>query len=197
MQPTRIVDTRPTSPVGITNGSQPEFGIVDVGSGPSTLLVSPNPANVAPGGTLQLTTQLQNASGASVTPTGSVTWTSARPSIATVRDIGPSWTWQKTGGAQGYRMRVLRLNNAATDATVPNKPNMVVLAAIHAREYTTAELTTRFAEWLVKGYGTDPEATWMLDNFRFHFLLQANPDGRKKAESGISWRKNTDTDNGT
>ena len=35
-----------------------------------------------------------------------------------------------------------------------------------------------------------------VDNFRFHFLLQANPDGRKKAESGISWRKNTDTDNG-
>ncbi|KGQ19783.1 Peptidase M14, carboxypeptidase A [Lysobacter dokdonensis DS-58] len=118
------------------------------------------------------------------------------PSLASVVDIGPTWSWAKTGGAQGYRMRVLRLNNAATDATVPNKPNMVVLAAIHAREYTTAELTTRFAEWLVNGYGTDPEATWMLDNFRFHFLLQANPDGRKKAESGISWRKNTDTDNG-
>lgn len=118
------------------------------------------------------------------------------PSLASVVDIGPTWTWAKTGGAQGYRMRVLRLNNAATDATIPNKPNMVVLAAIHAREYTTAELTTRFAEWLVKGYGTDPEATWMLDNFRFHFLLQANPDGRKRAESGISWRKNTDTDNG-
>ena len=80
--------------------------------------------------------------------------------------------------------------------TIPNKPNMVVLAAIHAREYTTAELVTRFAEWLVNGYGTDPEATWLLDNFRFHFLLQANPDGRKKAESGMSWRKNTDTDNG-
>jgi len=31
VQPTRIVDTRPTSPVGITNGPQPEFGIIDVG----------------------------------------------------------------------------------------------------------------------------------------------------------------------
>ncbi len=119
------------------------------------------------------------------------------PSLASVIDIGPTWTYAKTGGAQGYRMRVLRLNNAATDASVPDKPNMVVIAAIHAREYTTAELATRFAEWLANGYGKDAEATWLLDNFRFHFILQANPDGRKKAESGLSWRKNTDTDHGT
>lgn len=118
------------------------------------------------------------------------------PNLARTIDIGPSWTWQKTGGAQGYRLRVLRVNNTATDAKYPNKQRMVVLAAIHAREYTTAELVTRFAEWLVRGYGRDSEATWLVDNFQFHFLLQANPDGRKKAESGISWRKNTDTDNG-
>jgi zinc carboxypeptidase/VCBS repeat protein/FG-GAP repeat protein len=121
----------------------------------------------------------------------------AHPTLASVVDIGPTWTYAKTGGAQGYRMRVLRLNNTATDDSVPGKPNMVVIAAIHAREYTTAELVTRFAEWLANGYGNDAEATWLLDNFRFHFILQANPDGRKKAESGLSWRKNTDTDNGT
>lgn len=117
------------------------------------------------------------------------------PTRASVVDIGPSWTWADSNGAAGYRMRVLRLNNTATDATVPNKPNMVVIAAIHAREYTTAELVTRFAEWLANGYGNDAEATWLLDNFRFHFLLQSNPDGRKRAEAGQSWRKNTnDTD---
>jgi hypothetical protein len=122
---------------------------------------------------------------------------SRRPTLASVIDIGPSWVYNNTGGAAGYRMRVLRLNNSATDAWQPNKPNMVLLGAIHAREYTTAELLTRFAEWLVNGYGVDSEATWLLDTFRFHFILQANPDGRKKAESGLSWRKNTDTDNGT
>jgi carboxypeptidase T len=121
----------------------------------------------------------------------------SRPTLASVVDIGPSWTWAKTGGAQGYRMRALRLGNTATDASIPDKPDMVVVAALHAREYTTAELVTRFAEWLVDGYGSNAEATWLLDNFRFHFILQANPDGRKKAESGLSWRKNTDNDDGT
>jgi hypothetical protein len=118
------------------------------------------------------------------------------PDKASVIDIGPSWIAAHTGGAQGYRMKVLRINNSATDASIPSKPNMVIVAALHAREYTTAELVTRFSEWLLGGYNVDPDATWLVDNFRFHFILQSNPDGRKKAESGISWRKNVDTANG-
>ncbi|MFC5569476.1 M14 family zinc carboxypeptidase [Lysobacter yangpyeongensis] len=120
----------------------------------------------------------------------------AHPNLARVVDIGPSWLRSRNASA-GYRMRVLRLNNVATDASIHNKPNMVVLGSIHAREYTPAELLTRFGEWLVNGYGTDSEATWLLDNFRFHIVLQANPDGRKKAEAGLSWRKNVDDLNGT
>lgn len=121
---------------------------------------------------------------------------SSYPTLAQVADIGPSW--QKTqNAATGYTMKVLKLTNQATDASLPNKPNMVLLGAIHAREYTTAELNTRFAEWLVQNYGSNAEATWLLDNYRFHLILQANPDGRKKAETGLSWRKNTNTSNGS
>ena len=123
------------------------------------------------------------------------TLAASRPTLARVIDIGPSWLRTRDASA-GYRMRVLRLTNAATDATLTSKPNMVVFASIHAREYTPAELLTRFGEWLVLNYGSDDEATWLLDNFRFHLVLQANPDGRKKAESGLSWRKNVDTSNG-
>ena len=119
----------------------------------------------------------------------------ARPTLARVIDIGPTWLESRQAGA-GHRMRVLRLTNAATDARYPNKPDMVIFASIHAREYTPAELLTRFAESLVNGYGTDAEATWLLDNFRFHLVLQANPDGREMAESGLSWRKNVDNANG-
>jgi carboxypeptidase T len=119
-----------------------------------------------------------------------------KPNLADVLDIGPSW--EKTrNSANGYTMKVLRLGNKGTDAALPDKANMVVLSAIHAREYTTAETMTRFAEWLVNGYGTDAEATWLMDNFKFHLVLQANPDGRKKAEAGSLWRKNTNNTNGS
>lgn len=119
-----------------------------------------------------------------------------RPNLARVIDIGPSWLRQGNPDA-GYRMHVLRITNSATNASIPDKPNMVVFASIHAREYTPAELLTRFGEWLVEGYGQDSDATWLLDNFRFHLVLHANPDGRKKAEAGLSWRKNVNTSNGT
>ncbi|HVI26474.1 MAG TPA: M14 family zinc carboxypeptidase [Xanthomonadaceae bacterium] len=119
----------------------------------------------------------------------------AHPTLAKVVDIGP--TWLASRGAGGYRMRALQLTNAATDARLPDKPTMVVFASIHAREYTPAELLTRFGEWLANGHGSDPQATWLLDNFRFDLVLQANPDGRKKAEAGALWRKNANTSNGS
>ena len=79
-----------------------------------------------------------------------------------------------------------------TNRSIPGpKPRLAVMAAIHAREYTTAELATRFAEHLVAQYGVDADITWLLDYTEFHLIPIANPDGRKWAEAGYSWRKNT------
>jgi hypothetical protein len=57
--------------------------------------------------------------------------------------------------------------------------------------FATAELLTRLAEYLVDNYDTDPDVTWMLDHHEIHMMLHVNPDGRKQAETGLSWRKNT------
>ena len=115
------------------------------------------------------------------------------PNLAAWIDIGDSWEKTQPGGLPGYDLMVLRLTNAATPGP---KPKLFAMTAIHAREYATAELNTRFAEHLVDNYGVDPDITWLLDNHEIHLLLQSNPDGRKKAESGLSWRKNTDNNDG-
>lgn len=119
----------------------------------------------------------------------------SKPQLASVSNIGPSWE-KSRDASKGWDMKVLKLTNAATDAAIPDKPPMVLLGSIHAREYTPAELVTRFAESLVNGHGTEDEATWLLDNFVIYLVLQANPDGRKMAERGYSWRKNTNSTNG-
>jgi hypothetical protein len=109
-----------------------------------------------------------------------------RPTLATWTDIGNSW--KKNFNGTGYDINVLKLTNQ----NIPGpKPVMFVMAAIHAREYTTAETATRFAEHLVNNYGTDPDVTWLLDYHEIHLVLQSNPDGRKFAEGGQLWRKNT------
>lgn len=110
----------------------------------------------------------------------------AHPTLASVVDAGDSWQKTQTPGA-GYDLLVLKLTNTAIPGP---KPKLFATSAIHAREYTTAELVLRFAEELVAGYGIDADATWLLDEHEIHLLVQTNPDGRKQAETGSSWRKN-------
>lgn len=112
----------------------------------------------------------------------------AHPTLASYVDAGDSWEKVTAGGLPGYDMKVLKLTNSAVPGP---KPKFFITAAIHAREYTTAELVTRFAEYLVNNYGTNADATWILDNHEIHIMLHTNPDGRKQAETGLSWRKNT------
>lgn len=110
----------------------------------------------------------------------------AHPQLASWRWAGRSWK-KVQSRADGYVMHVLRLTNSETPGP---KPALFITAALHAREYTTAELALRFAEHLANSYETDADVRWLLDYQEVHIMLQANPDGRKRAEAGLLWRKN-------
>jgi carboxypeptidase T len=112
----------------------------------------------------------------------------AHPTLAQWIDIGDSWDKINSGGTAGYDLMVLKLTN---QAVLGPKPKLFIMSSIHAREYTPAELNTRFAEYLVNNYNVDADVTALLDYNEVHLLLQANPDGRKWAEQGYYWRKNT------
>lgn len=109
----------------------------------------------------------------------------AYPELARLEDIGDSW--QKTQGQGGHDIFVLVLTNKNTPG---DKPKTLITSALHPREYATAELTIRFAEYLLENYGKNADVTWLLDYQEIHFIIQANPDGRKAAEGGVLWRKN-------
>ena len=115
----------------------------------------------------------------------------AHPDLAEWIDIGDSWDKLMPGGSAGYDLMVLKLTNHAVSGP---KPVYFGMSSVHAREYAPAELNTRFAEYLVNNYATNPDVKWLLDFNEVHLLLQANPDGRKQAEIGYSWRKNTNQD---
>ena len=115
------------------------------------------------------------------------------PNLAAWINIGQSWKKLTTSGAAGYDLKVLILTNKSRPGP---KPTFFLMAALHAREYSTAELAARFAEYLVSQYGVDPDVTWLLDYFQVDILPQANPDGRKIAEAGLYQRKNVNNTNG-
>lgn len=127
------------------------------------------------------------------TYTSLATLAANNPNLATWTDIGNSWEKVIPGGKAGFDIFALVLTNKLKPGP---KPKFFLMSAIHAREYTTAELATRFAEELVAKYNVDADVTWMLDNYEFHLVPQVNPDGRKLAEGGQLWRKNTDSDDG-
>lgn len=112
----------------------------------------------------------------------------AHPTLVSKVDIGNSWDKVTPGGPAGYDIWEMIITNQATGG---NKPKFYLMAEIHAREYTTAETAMRFGEYLVQNYNVNPDITWLLDHYQIHIVPMVNPDGRKKAEAGQSWRKNT------
>ena len=114
------------------------------------------------------------------------------PNLARTTDIGDSYL--KSIGQGGYPIKALIIDNTAIPAPAGGtKPTLLLIGAIHAREYATAEISTRFAERLLTGYGIDPELSNLLDSRRVIIVPQMNPDGRKRAELGISQRRNLRT----
>ncbi|MEM8963844.1 MAG: M14 family zinc carboxypeptidase [Acidobacteriota bacterium] len=116
-----------------------------------------------------------------------------RPDLVTLVDIGDSWA-KEQDPAEGYDLLVVRITNSAVAAPPEGKPVFFLIGGTHSREYTPVEIATRFAERLVTSHGVDPDLTWIVDHTEVHILLNANPDGRKEAETGQLWRKNANLD---
>jgi carboxypeptidase T len=109
------------------------------------------------------------------------------PKLAQVMTYGQSW--QKTRNAStGYDLKAIVLTNRQNRVT--NKPVFLVQGGIHARELVPVELASRFIQYLLSNYGTDADATWLLDEHKIVVIATYNPDGRKIAETGQLKRKN-------
>lgn len=79
--------------------------------------------------------------------------------------------------------------------TSENETQVLFDALHHAREPVSMEATLVFMEFLLEGYGTDPEATYIVDNREIYFVPVVNPDGyeynrQNDPNGGGLWRKN-------
>jgi len=125
----------------------------------------------------------------------------ANPTLTELIDYGDSYC-KTVGGCTtpashswgGYDLRAIRITN---ESIAGPKPRFVLVANIHAREITTPELAMRLIDWLVDGYGTDADATWLVDWHEIYIVPQVNPDGHFIVELGPYFqRKNANRTNG-
>ena len=101
-------------------------------------------------------------------------------------------------GEKRYLWIVKISNNANVDD--PSKPEVLFTALHHAREPEGMMTVVYYMWWLLQHYGTDPDATYLLNNRQIWFLPVFNPDGYVYNQSispsgGGYWRKNR-RDNG-
>ncbi|MEO0476501.1 MAG: M14 family zinc carboxypeptidase [Planctomycetota bacterium] len=103
-----------------------------------------------------------------------------RPDLVSLETIGQS--------VQGRDIITMTIT-APGDAS--DRPQVALNSLIHAREWITAPSTLRLARDLVRGYGTDPRLTNLLDQVQFVVTPVVNPDGYAYSWSNERfWRKN-------
>jgi carboxypeptidase T len=127
----------------------------------------------------------------------------AFPNLTELLDIGDAW--QATQGQYHRDMWVLRITNEdPLYGDIAAKPPFFLMGNIHAREVTTPEMAIRYIKYLTSGYngaggyGTDADATWLVNHHVTYVLVSQNPDGRaiNEADTSAYWRKNVDNDDG-
>jgi hypothetical protein len=111
----------------------------------------------------------------------------AYPNLTTVFDYGDSYR-KVNGIANGHDLKVICITNKATGDCVLNlssaKPRFLVVAAIHARELTVAEVAYRYIDYLTQNYNVDADITALLDHNEVWVAPLLNPDGRFIVEQG-------------
>ncbi len=104
-----------------------------------------------------------------------------RPDIASKVPVGTS--------LEGRAIWGLVLQSQAA-APAP-RPQLVITGCQHAREWISPMSVMYAADTIVRGYGTDPEITALLDRVEFHFVPMVNPDGYVYSHTtNRMWRKN-------
>ena len=123
------------------------------------------------------------------------------PDLVEVVDIGD--TSEKVNGTADRDVLLMRIT--AKGVNDGKKPSVFHIAGEHAREIANPELILRHAQQLLAGYGTDPEATALLQSRVIDIVPMMNADGHAVVERGfakqqggnVMHRKNTSAPAGT
>jgi carboxypeptidase T len=115
------------------------------------------------------------------------------PDLVELIDYGDSWEKTTPGAKDGYDLYALKITNKNINT---KKPPIVIDGGIHAREMTPPEVVLQYAFFLLENYNINADISWLVDYREIHIVPMMNPDGRKLAEQGYYWRKNTNNTDG-
>jgi len=127
---------------------------------------------------------------------GYLTWTEAIAAMDALAVAHPTLVAPKTALGMTEEGRAIWAWKLSARALIDEpEPTALYMALMHAREPAAMMSVVHFAETLLAGYGSDPDATWLLDHREIWILPVLNADGYAYNEArqpggGGMWRKN-------
>ncbi len=115
----------------------------------------------------------------------------------------PNLITQKVSLGSSVEGRPVWMVKISDNPTVnETEPQVLYTALIHAREPESMEQLIYFMYYLLENYGTDPEATYLVNNRELYFVPVINPDGyeynhQTDPNGGGFWRKNRRNNGGS
>merc|ERR1719491_1581476 len=100
--------------------------------------------------------------------------------LSSYRDIGDSYLKVNPNTIEdnadsypptGYNIWAFNVTNHNSARSSSQKGKAFIISGQHAREYGPPELTLRFAEMLLFGFGQDVDITWLLNHVEVHFVF--------------------------
>jgi hypothetical protein len=95
-------------------------------------------------------------------------WAAEYPNLVDLYSVGKSF--------EGRDIWQITITNKATGKDT-DKPAMFIEGNRHSGEVTAAECALWFADHILRGYGTDPEMTKLVDTKAVYVRVKNNPDG--------------------
>ncbi len=132
---------------------------------------------------------------------GYYTWQEMQDILDAMHAAYPDLISAKASIGESYEGRPIFYVRMSNNPTVDqDKPEVFYNALHHAREPASLSQVILYMWHLLENYGTDAEATYLLDNMELYFVPCINPDGYvfnevNSPNGGGMWRKNR-RDNG-
>lgn len=116
--------------------------------------------------------------------------------LDTMRMLYPDLVTVKASIGNTIENRPIYMVKISDNADInENEPQVLYTALHHAREPESMMQMIYFMYYLLENYGTDPEATYLVNNRELYFVPVVNPDGYEynrltDPAGGGMWRKN-------
>ena len=127
---------------------------------------------------------------------GYLKYTEVVAKLDSMRAEYPQFISQKFSIGNTFQSRAMWVVRVTKNPDVPTgRPEVFYNALVHAREPESMETQMYYFYWLFENYGTDPVATYILDNREIYWLPVFNADGYVYNETtnpngGGMWRCN-------